>query len=99
MTISRASFGLFVICLVDTVLTVVLVATGLAEEANPLMARCLDYGFTCFCLVKMATVVVAVAVAESHRKRNPLFVSFILRVAIIAYVALYFALLLAVNIA
>lgn len=98
-TVSKESLILLAICLVDALLSIVLLATGLAEEANPLMAACLDHGFAVFYLVKMASVVPAVVVAELYRRRNPVFIRRLLRGAIVAYITLYFSLLFAVNFA
>ena len=97
LTVSKESFGLIAVCLVDTLLTVVLIAMGLAREANPLMARCLVYGFIPFCLVKLGTVLIAVTVAEVHRRRNPVFVKKLLQMGITGYLGLYFVLVLVVN--
>lgn len=96
-SISKEGVILFLICLADAVLTVVLIAMGLAEEANPLMARCLDYGYAAFFIVKMAMVVLAVAAVESYRRRNPLFARTVLRLAIWSYLVLYFVFTVAVN--
>ena len=96
--ISRESVGLFAICMVDMVLTVLLVAMGLAKEANPLMAMCLEHGYLTFCLVKISTALLAIGMAERYRPRNPLFVKRVLQAAIMLYVGLYFILLVAINI-
>ena len=96
-SISRESLALVAICVVDTFLTVVLVGSGLASEANPLMARCLDQGFFFFCVVKLAAVALAVVAAESYRRRNPLFVRRALQMTITAYIGIYLTLFLAVN--
>ena len=99
LSISRESLALVAICVVDTFLTVALVGSGLATEANPLMARCLDQGFFLFCVVKLATVALAVIAAESYRRRNPLFVRRALQTTITAYIGIYLTLFLAINMA
>jgi hypothetical protein len=99
LSISRESLALVAICVVDTFLTVALVGSGLATEANPLMARCLDQGFFFFCVVKLAAVVLAVVAAESYRRRNPLFVRRALQTTITAYIGIYLTLFLAINMA
>jgi hypothetical protein len=97
LTISRESCILIWICVVDALLTIVLLAIGLAEEANPLMARFLQYGFAAFYLVKLTMVVPAVAVAESYRRHNPMFVKKVLQTGTVSYLGLYFVLLVVVN--
>lgn len=99
IAISRESVCLFAVCMADMVLTVLLIAMGLAQEANPLMAMCLEHGYLAFCLVKIATALLAIGAAERYRPRNPRFVKRVLQTAIGLYVGLYFSLLLAINIA
>ena len=96
-SISRESFVLFAICFVDTLLTVVLVSAGLAQEANPLMARCLDQGYTFFCAVKLVGVALTIALAEAYRRRRPEFVKRLMRTAITLYVGAYVVVFVAVN--
>ncbi|MCX6374599.1 MAG: DUF5658 family protein [Armatimonadetes bacterium] len=98
MSISRESLALVAICVLDTLLTVVLVGSGLASEANPLMAHCLDRGFLFFCFVKLAVLVVAVVAAESYRRRNPVFVKRALQTTVTAYIGIYLAMFLIVNV-
>jgi len=97
LTISRESFCLIAICLADTLLTIVLLASGLAKEANPLMVYCVDRGYDTFCFVKLGTLIPTVAAAEMYRRYNPAFVRRALRVGIIAYLCLYFGGLLVAN--
>ena len=97
MTISRESCFLIWVCVADTLLTIALLAMGIAEEANPLMARFLQYGFAAFYLVKLATVVPAIILAESYRRHNPIFVRRVLQTGTVGYVGLYFVLLVIVN--
>lgn len=97
LTISKESCFLIWVCVADTLLTIALLAMGIAEEANPLMARFLQYGFAAFYLVKLATVVPAVALAESYRRHNPMFVKKALQTGTASYLGLYFVLLVIVN--
>jgi hypothetical protein len=97
LSISRESLVLFIICLVDTLLTVVLVSAGVATEANPLMARCLDVGYTFFCAVKLIVVGITIAVAESYGRRHPEFARRIMRTAVVVYAGVYIMLFVAVN--
>lgn len=96
-SISRESLALFLICFVDAMLTIVLVSTGRATEANPLMARCLERGYGFFFMFKMSTVAVAIIAAEMHRRRNPIFVKRLMQTAMTAYLGIYFTALLVVN--
>jgi hypothetical protein len=81
---------LVVICALDLLSTVYLVATKQAIEANPLMRWVLDqYGPNGFIAVKAAFMAVPLVIAELARKHNPNFVRLCLRVGIVAYVTLY----------
>lgn len=95
--ISRESLILIAICALDTAITAVLVATGRAEEANPLMAQCIRRGIGHFCLVKALTVMPLIIVAESYRRQNPMFVKRVTWAGIGIYIGLYFGLLAVVN--
>ena len=97
ITIGRDSLILIAICLLDTAITAVLVGTGRAVEANPLMARCINRGLGHFCLAKLLTVAPFVIVTEWYRRQNPAFVKKVIWVGIAAYVGLYFGLLAVVN--
>ena len=96
-TISRESIWLAGICAADTVLTAILLSMGMIREANPLMAYLINYGIGTFCAVKMMMVVPVVALSEWYRRYNPVFVRRSLMAGIIAYTAIYFASVLAVN--
>lgn len=85
------------ICLVDLVTTVVAVICCGIEEANPVMAFFLDRGITVFCAAKLASFVPAILVLEWYRKRNPRFVSAVLKGAVAAYATLYIVLFWSVN--
>jgi len=98
-TISRESSCLVAICLLDTLLTILFVALGIATEANPLMRFWLEHGYVAFALVKMGTLVPVILLAERHRRRNPIFVTRVLRLGIVAYLGIYLVALVTVNIA
>lgn len=97
IAISRESVCLFAVCMADMALTVLLVAMGLATEANPLMAKCIEHSYVTFCLVKISTALLAIGAAERYRPRNPLFIKRVLQSAIGLYVGLYIILVLAIN--
>lgn len=96
--ISRECIGLVLICAADTILTAVLIGMGLIQEANPLMAYFVKFGLGTFCVAKMSTVIPLVFVCEWYKKQNPEFVKKALTAGIAAYIGLYVAAVLAVNI-
>ena len=96
--IGRGSWALCAVCLVDLVSTVVAVVVWGVEEANPLMAFFLHKGLIIFCAAKIASFVPAIIVIECYRKRNPAFVSALLRFAVAGYAAVYLVCFWAVNI-
>lgn len=96
--ISRESLCLILVCLVDTIVTALLVNAGMACEANPLMARIMAYGIPVFCVAKMLTVLPLVILAEWYRKHNPGFIRGALRVGIAAYLCIYLVSVAAVNV-
>jgi hypothetical protein len=83
--------------MIDMISTVLLVSMGLAREANPLMAACLNHGYFTFCLVKISSAVVTIYAAEKYRPRNPMFIKRLLQLAIGLYVGLYVIIMLAIN--
>lgn len=94
---SKESLMLFSICFADTLLTIALLITGFAEEANPIMRWVLKFGITAFYVVKMATVIPMIMLSEWYRKQNPVFAKLALQTAIATYLGLYFVSVLIVN--
>lgn len=75
---------------VDLVSTVYLIATGQAQEANPLMAGLLTaFGPRGLIAAKFLLLAVPLALAEFARKRKPAFVRTALRVGLILYLTIY----------
>ena len=97
MRIGRGSVALAIICVVDLVSTVIAVVYWGIEEANPVMAFFLDRGITAFCAAKLASFVPAILILEWYRKRNPRFVSAVLKGAVAAYATMYIVLFWTVN--
>lgn len=89
LTISRESIWLTAVCLVDAVLTIILVALGIAQEANPLMNYWMQRSLALFFIVKMATVLLAIIAAEYYKRYNPVFVKRVLTLAVFAYIGIY----------
>ncbi len=79
-----AALGLF-----DLLATVYLIVTHKAQEANPLFIRIYTvFGSTGFVVFKALMLAVPLVIAESARKRSPVFVRRALQVGLIAYVLL-----------
>ena len=72
----------------DTVSTLWLVNTGLAVEANPVMAYYLSQGALWFIGIKLLMVLPAFVV-DLNKSRNPRRVRLSLRAALLLYVGIY----------
>ena len=59
---------LFLFNLIDAFLTVIWVNSGIATEANPIMAEAMSYGMSFFVLTKISVVVFAMSILWSTRK-------------------------------
>ncbi len=87
--ISPEAKWLAAISVVDLVSTVVLIAAGMAEEANPLMAYFLQFGLGAFCAAKLLFVIPPILLAEWYRQYNDRLMRSTLRFVTIAYVVIY----------
>jgi hypothetical protein len=67
--IERAVAVLVMLNVFDAILTAIWVCTGLAVEANPVMAAVLAAGVAPFMLVKLMLVMPAAALLHAHRDR------------------------------
>lgn len=85
------------ICLIDLLHTIVLVGTGVAVEANPLLAPIIAHSWLAFALVKAASFMVPLAIIEAIRPLRPHFIRRALRLGAIAYVLVYAISFLNVN--
>jgi hypothetical protein len=75
---------------VDLVSTVYLIATGQAQEANPLMAGLLTaFGPRGLVAAKFLLLAVPLAIAEIARKKKPAFVRTALRIGLLLYLMIY----------
>ena len=97
IAISMESIVILLICTLDLVSTVWLLAAGLATEANPLMARLMRHSPALFCGVKMGTVFCLVGVTEWYKRYNPAFARCVMRTAIAVYLTTYLVLVIAIN--
>ncbi len=98
MTLTRESLLLILICMVDLASTLYLLKTDGASEGNPLMSFYLKYGVGTFVMMKLTLVILPLFIAEYSRQYRPKFVRFMLRATIAAYVGIYLALFLTVNV-
>lgn len=94
----RESLALAAICMADLLSTLVLVGRDYASEGNPIMAYYLQIGIGVFILVKLLLVILPVFVLEWAKQFAPQFTKRLTRVAIVAYVSLYFVLFLGFNV-
>lgn len=96
--VSGESLALIAVCSIDMILTIILLATGLAVEANPLMQRCFQISVAVFCVAKMVPLLVLVGLCEWQMRYNPVFVKRALKLGTAAYVGFYTIAVLMVNI-
>jgi hypothetical protein len=81
---------LTLICSIDLFVTIYLVATHQAIEANPLMAATLNnYGPTAFIIAKVLLMALPLTIAELARTHHPHFVKRALQVCIAVYLGIY----------
>ncbi len=89
MRLLRESLILIAIGLADLLFTLRLLAGKTAEEGNPVMAYYLRHGILAFVIVKLVLLFMPIFVAEWSRRYKPLFVKWMLRGAIAAYLGSY----------
>lgn len=83
------SILLVLVTMADAAWTVYLTGRGLAVEANPFMARVLEYGPAVFVAVKLLYTLPLIVVCEWLREFRPQFATAALRLTLIAYLGLY----------
>jgi Domain of unknown function (DUF5658) len=88
-TVSPETVLLLLICLADTAHTLFVVRTGIAHEANPLIAWCLDHSNGMFVAFKMGITSMILATVELLRPRCDNFVRTCLQLGVIGYALLY----------
>lgn len=89
MRIARESWILAAVCIADLITTLWLVGNQGAREGNPVMDFFLMQGIFAFIVAKLALFTVPIAILEWARRRRPLFVQAMLRLAICGYVGSY----------
>lgn len=96
--IAWESIILAAICAVDLASTMWLIANGFARESNPILAFYLNRGgAVSFAAVKLLLFLGPLFLLEIIRMQRPQFVRSLLRVGIVAYIAIYVLGSLAVN--
>lgn len=95
--VSKTCIVLVILGLADLVSTVVLVETGMAEEANPLMRAVLAHGWLPFCVVKCATLAAFVWTLTWYRQRRPRLASVVEVATTAGYAVIYTSLFSALN--
>lgn len=89
MKLTRQTYFLIIIGLLDLVSTIYLLSYAGAAEANPLMARLLSHGVGVFVLAKVALIVGPLAILEWARRYRPALANRALSLALYAYLGLY----------
>jgi hypothetical protein len=87
--VSMESYVLAFICAADMISTIMLVRSGKAIEANPILIPFMERGFGCFLAAKSMFFLVPLFALELLRSKRPLFVKKMLRVGIAAYLISY----------
>ncbi|HOK52829.1 MAG TPA: DUF5658 family protein [Armatimonadota bacterium] len=94
----KESLILIIIGLADLLLTLHLIAVNTATEGNPIMAFYLQFGIGAFVIVKLALLFGPVLVAEWSKRFKPVFVRWMMRGAIAAYLGAYLVGFMLVNV-
>nr|WP_265101638.1 DUF5658 family protein [Fimbriimonas ginsengisoli] len=77
------------ICFADMIQTLVVVGSGKAVEANPVLARAMAYSPWAFVALKMVSFIAPLAAVELLRHRSPNFIRLALRIGAIGYLVVY----------
>ncbi|HEV2473018.1 MAG TPA: DUF5658 family protein [Chthonomonadales bacterium] len=97
LTLSEETGILAAIGIADTISTVLLVASGRAVEANPIMKFYMGAGLISFVVSKLILVVSPLVALELLRRRRPKSVKLLMRVGIALYIISYVAGIWRVN--
>lgn len=98
MTLTKESIFLIGICMADLASTLLLISSGGAVEGNPLMGFYLRYGIGTFVMVKLTLMFLPIFITEWGKQYKPRFVRLMLRATIAAYLGVYIAVFLTVNV-
>lgn len=97
MRVSTQCVLLALVGLADLCSTVVLVQSGAAYEANPIMRALIPYGWLVFALVKASTLAAFVSLITWYRQRNPRLGSLIETCTLVGYITLYASVFSVIN--
>ena len=89
MKLAKETWIIAAIAMADLVTTIIFIKHHGAQEANPVFSHYWNMGILPFILAKSICVIAPLFVLEWARRRNPRFVSWALRTAIVGYVGLY----------
>ena len=77
------------ICMIDMLQTLVVVGSGRAIEANPILAAAMDYSPYAFISLKMVSFLAPLGAVELLRPLSPEFVRCSLRIGALGYLIVY----------
>ena len=89
MKIAKESWVIAAIGIADLVTTIIFIQHHGAQEANPVFRHYWNMGLQAFIAAKAICVAGPLFILEWARRRNPRFVSWALRTAIVCYLCLY----------
>ena len=89
LDLSRESYILLAICMMDLLATIWLVGTQRATEGNPIMEFYLHKGTGMLVAMKVTLVAMPLFIAEWCRRQRPEFVRRMLRLTIAVYLGIY----------
>lgn len=95
--VSKETSILILICVLDTFSTAILWMTGIAREANPIMAWVLNHGIEAFYAIRFGMVFLLAGLAEWYKRYDPVFVKRIMQAAIVVYIGIYIVTFISVN--
>ncbi|MCS6776133.1 MAG: DUF5658 family protein [Chloroherpetonaceae bacterium] len=95
--VSPEGATLALLCLLDLVVTVGLIHTGIAVEGNPVLGFYLQRGMGAFIASKLLLSLGPILVLEWLRGRRPCFIRHLLRASILLYLLVYFGGVLLLN--
>jgi TctA family transporter len=88
---------LALICFADMVQTLIVVRSGVAVEANPVLAAAMNYSPWAFGIVKCGSFLIPLTAVEVLRPLSPRFVRLALRIGATSYLVLYIVGVLHIN--
>jgi hypothetical protein len=87
--LTKQTYAIAAVCMIDLVTTVWLLTQHGAREANPIMSYFLTHGVVGFAAAKIAMTAIPLAFMEWARHRSPMMVQRALSLTVVAYVSMY----------